>query len=278
MSEHAEESRAQVRTRVGLIGYGAVGREVAELVADGAAGDAEIVGVLVQVPERYVRAADRHRFPFLRDPAALIALEPSVVVEAAGHDAFREHLPPFLAAGIEVLAISVGALADPATLRRILAAAEAGGTRLRVPSGAIAGLDAISAAAVGRVERVVHTVRKPPAALAGTTLSEAHDTGGKPVELFSGSARDAALRFPANVNVVAAVSLAGIGLDRTRVRIIADPAVTRNTHEVEVEGAFGRLVIRIENTPSENPKTGRIVPLSVVRALRARGETIVVGG
>lgn len=264
-------------TRVGLIGYGAVGREVAELVHDGAAGDAEIVGVLVRTPDRYARAADRHRFPFLRDPPALIALRPSVIAEAAGHEAFRDHLPAFLEAGIEALAISVGALADPATFARIMAAAETGGSRVRIPSGAIAGLDAISAAAVGRVDRVIHTVRKPPAALLDDPASGQRDGGGRPTELFAGSAREAALRFPANVNVVAAVSLAGIGLDRTEVRIIADPAVTRNIHEVEVEGEFGRLAITIENTPSENPKTGRIVPLSVVRALRARGESIVVG-
>jgi aspartate dehydrogenase len=163
-------------------------------------------------------------------------------------------------------------------LEEVRAAAERGGTRLRVPSGAIAGLDAISSASVGRIEHVIHTVRKPPNALLPEDEAAAVMAGGEPVELYAGSAREAARLFPANVNVVAAVSLAGIGLDRTQARVVADPSVTRNTHEVSVEGHFGKLMVRIENTPSENPKTGRIVALSVVRSLRAYGESVVVGG
>jgi aspartate dehydrogenase len=254
-----------------------IGREVSELVHDGAAGDVVIIGVLVRDPARYGRASDVHRFPFVDSAAALANLRPDVVVEAGGHDAFRQHVPPLLEAGIEVLGLSVGALADEETLRLVRAAAERGGTRLRVPSGAIAALDAISSAAVGRVERVVHTVRKPPIALLDEAEADAVMAAGEPRELFAGPGREAAALFPANVNVVAAVSLAGIGLDRTEARVIADPSVTRNTHEVLVEGVFGRLQVRIENTPSENPKTGRIVALSVVRVLRSYGESVVVG-
>ncbi|MEZ0240149.1 MAG: aspartate dehydrogenase [Chloroflexota bacterium] len=263
--------------RVGLIGHGAVGRRVAELVADGAAGSARIVGVLVRDPQGGDSHRARQPAPFVGTAADLIALRPDVVVEAAGHDALRTYVPPILEAGIEVLAISVGALADDATLQEISAAAERGGTRLRVPSGAIAALDGISAAAVGRVERVVHTVRKPPATLLPPAEAEAVMASGRERELFAGPAREAAQRFPANVNVVAAVSLAGIGVDRTEARVVADPGVTRNTHEVEVEGAFGRLTVRIENVPSDNPKTGLIVAQSIVRTLRAYGEKIVVG-
>ena len=179
---------------------------------------------------------------------------------------------------MEVLALSVGALADAALYETVKAAAERGGSRIRVPSGAIAALDAISAAAVGHLERVTHTVRKPPGALLPPAEAAEVIASGQPRELFAGSGREAALRFPANVNVVAAVSLAGLGLDRTEARVVADPGVTYNTHDVRVEGAFGRLSITIENTPSENPKTGRIVSLSLVRALRAYGEPIIVGG
>jgi len=264
--------------RVGLLGYGAIGRAVCELVHDGAAGSVSIVGALVRDPARYARAADQHRFPFVDGVSALLALTPQLVVEAGGHEAFRQHVPAILSSGVDVVALSVGALADAATLAEVEAAAEKGGSRLRVPSGAIAGLDAISAAAVGRIERVTHTVRKPPAALLDDAEAAVVMADGRPVELFAGTARDAAARFPANVNVVAAVSLAGIGLDRTSARVIADPALTRNTHEVSVTGDFGELFIRIENEPSDNPKTGRIVAMSVVRSLRAHGESIVVGG
>jgi aspartate dehydrogenase len=262
--------------RAGLVGFGSIGRQVVQLVRDGAAGRAEIVGVLVRDPDRYP-ASVRDGIPFVGDVKALLALSPTVVLEAAGHEALRTHIPPILAAGVDVIALSVGALADPDTLAAVQAAARRGGAQLRIPSGAIAALDAISAAAVGRIERVTHTVRKPPLGLLPPDEAAAVTATGQPRELFAGTAREAALLFPANVNVVAAVSLAGIGLDRTEARVVADPGVVRNTHELVVEGAFGRLSLTIENVPSDNPKTGRIVPLSLVRTLRAYSEEIVVG-
>lgn len=263
----------------GLIGFGAVGGTVAKLIGDGLAGPAALVGVVVRDPARHAADAERLGIPFVAGAAELIALGPEVVVEAGGHDGLRRHVPAILAAGIDVLAISVGALADADLLAELERAAVTGGGRLCVPSGAIAGLDAISAAAVLGLDRVVHTVRKPPASLLDAADAEAVVRSGVARELFAGSAREAAPRFPANVNVAAAVSLAGIGFERTEVRVIADPAVERNTHEVLVEGAFGRLSIRIENTPSdENPKTGRIVAASIARTLRGRTEPIVIGG
>lgn len=263
----------------GLVGFGAVGRTVARLVGEGAAGPVSCVGVIVGHPDRYAADAAALGAPFASDPEDLIARRPRVVLEAGGHAAFRQHVPVLLAAGIDVISISVGALADPATLEEARAAAVRGGSRLRVPSGAIAALDAISAASVGRIDRVVHTVRKPPPTLLDGDEGQAVLAAGVEKVLYEGPAREATHRFPANVNVVAAVSLAGIGMDRTEARVIADPAVVHNTHDVEVEGEFGRLRLRIENVPSdENPKTGRIVALSLVRSLRALTEPIVVGG
>jgi aspartate dehydrogenase len=264
--------------RVGLIGYGAIGRDVHARIVDEPGSPIEIVGVLVREPGRDGRASAGRPVPFVGSVDELLALGPSLVVEAAGHDAFATHVPAILAAGVDVLAISVGALADEAVAEAVRAAATAGHARLRVPSGAIAALDAISAAAVGPIDRVSHTVRKPPASLLPEAEAAEVVRGGVPRELFAGPAREAALRYPANVNVVAAVSLAGIGLDRTEARVVADPSVTRNTHEVVAEGWFGRLSLTMENIPTENPKTGRIVALSLVRALRAHGESIVVGG
>lgn len=265
-----------MQPRAGLVGFGAIGRQVVQLVRDDAAGRAKVVGVLVRDPDRYP-ASVRDGIPFVGDVKGLLALNPTVVLEAAGHEALRTHIPPILAAGVDVIGVSVGALADPDTLAAVQAAAKRGGAQLRIPSGAIAALDAISAAAVGRIDRVTHTVRKPPLGLLPPDEAAAVTATGQPRELFVGTAREAALLFPANVNVVAAVSLAGIGLDRTQARVIADPGVVRNTHELLVEGAFGRLSVTIENIPSDNPKTGRIVPLSLVRTLRAYSEEIVVG-
>jgi aspartate dehydrogenase len=177
-----------------------------------------------------------------------------------------------------VVALSIGVLADAELLAEVERAAASGGSRLRIPSGASAALDAISAAAVGGLDRVVHSVRKPAASLLDADEAAAVVASGEPRVLYVGPARAAAKLFPANVNVVAAVSIAGIGFDRTEVRVIADPSVSHNTHEVEVEGAFGRLHVRIENIPSdENPKSGRIVPLSLIRVLRAMSERVVAG-
>jgi aspartate dehydrogenase len=267
-----------VATTTALIGFGAVGSAVARLIGEGAAGPVSIVAVIVRDPALHADDQARLGVPFLTDAAGVVALRPDIVLEAGGHEAFRAHVPSLLGAGIDVVALSVGVLADAGLLAEVERAAAAGDSRLRIPSGAIAALDAISAAAVGGLDRVVHSVRKPPATLLDATEAAEVVRAGEPRILYTGPAREAARRFPANVNVVAAVSLAGIGFDRTEVRVIADPGVRHNTHEVEVEGEFGRLQVRIENIPSdENPKTGRIVAFSLVRVLRGLSERVVAG-
>ena len=248
------------------------------MIQDGAAGPASLVAIVVRDPRRHDEDQARLGIPFVSDAADVVALCPDVVLEAGGHDAFRQHVPGLLSAGIDVIAISVGALADPELLAEVERAAASGGSRLRIPSGAIAALDAISAAAVLGLDRVVHSVRKPPNTLLDADEAAEVIRSGEPRVLYAGPARAATKLFPANVNVVGAVSLAGIGFDRTEVRVIADPSVRHNTHEVEIEGDFGRLQVRIENIPSdENPKTGRIVPASLVRALRGLSEHVLVG-
>lgn len=259
--------------RVGIIGLGAIGQQVARLLReDSSRGEIVLIAALVRDPKRQRPSGGP---PTVSSCGQLLALRPDLVVEAAGHDALREHGPRVLEAGCDLLALSVGALAEPATEAALLAAARAGRSRLRVLSGAIGALDAIAAAAVGGLDRVTHTTRKP----ARTLLEPAEaDALTAPRELFRGSAREGALRFPESINVAAAVSLAGIGLDRTEVRVIADNAVTRNQHEVVAEGAFGTLRFTIEGMPSaENRKTGRLVAMSAVRALRARRAPLVVG-
>ncbi len=265
--------------RVGLIGFGAVGKELARLLAETRdRAELTVVGGLVRHPEHYGSSGAELGGLLVGDLASLLDLQPEVVVEAAGHEAFRTYVPDVLRHGIDVLAISTGALADDSIWEAATAAARQGRARLRIPSGAIAGLDALGAAALGGLDRVVHEVRKPPAALLAPDQAAEVLHGGRARELFAGSAREVALRFPANANVVATVALVGLGLDRTTARVIADPGVTRNTHVLLAEGEFGRLEVKIENTPSENPKTGRIVPLSLLRALRNLDAPVIIGG
>ena len=256
--------------RVGLIGLGAIGRGILELLTP--ADDIDVVGALVADAAR-ARPAGTPRT--CQSAAELIALRPEVVVEAAGHAALRQHGPAVLRAGVDLILVSVGALAEPETEQAMRDAACAGGSRTIVASGAIGALDALAAAAVGGLSRVTHTTRKPARALLPSDEARHLDA---PRELFRGSAREGALRFPESINVAAAVSLAGVGLDRTEVCVIADPSVDRNRHEVVAQGAFGELRFEIHNVPSEaNPRTGRLVAMSVVHALRQRQARLVVG-
>jgi aspartate dehydrogenase len=255
--------------RVGLIGLGTIARGMLDLL--GPADAVEVVGAVVAHPDK-PRPANAMRV--CRDVDDLLALRPDVVVELGGHTALACHGPGVLRAGIDVLMLSVGALADPSMEQTLLDAARRGGSHAIVLSGGIGALDAIAAASIGGLDRVTHTTRKPARALLPATEAAALQ---EPRELFAGTAREAVLRFPESINVAAAVSLAGIGLDRTQVRVIADPALVRNRHEVVAEGAFGTLRFEIENVPTENPRTGRLVAMSVVQALRRRQALIAIG-
>ena len=263
--------RESSRTRVGLIGLGAIGQAVVELIDLRAAGDAEVMGALVRDASRPREVGGPEATTTLDD---LLGKRPDVVVEVAGHGALADHGPPVLRSGFDLIVVSVGVLADPQTCDALLAAAEAGGARIRVASGAIGALDAIGAASVGGLTRVIHTTRKP----ARTLLGSGGDQLTTDKELFRGSAREGVLRFPESTNVAAAVSLAGLGLDNTEVRVVADPGISHNRHEVVAEGAFGSLRFEVENVPSErNPRTARLVAMSIVRALLLRRAPIAIG-
>jgi aspartate dehydrogenase len=256
--------------RVAIIGLGTIARGVLRLLQP--EDDIEIVGALVADPTK-ARGPESPRV--CRDLEELVRLEPEVAVEMAGHAALRCYGPAILRAGIDLLMVSVGALADSDTECAIREAAQAGFSRAIVVSGAIGALDAIASAAVGGLTSVTHTTRKPARALLSPAeAAQLHE----PKEMFSGTAREGVLRFPESINVAAAVSLAGIGLDQTRVRVIADPSVDRNRHEVVVRGEFGELRFEIANVPSDtNPKTGRLVAMSIVHALRRRRARVAIG-
>src|SRR3954452_3258176 len=263
--------------RVGLIGFGAIGRRLAEAIAAGEAGRCELAAVLVRRPERISEVAEQLGCLVTGDAADFLATNFDLVVEVAGHDALKAYAEDALRQGKDLLLISIGALADPHFEKRLHRAAHDFGQRVYLATGAIAGLDAISAGAVGGLHAVTHSVRKPPAGLLPADEVEAAQAAGTPRVLYEGPAREAALRFPENVNVAAAVSLAGLGLDKTIVRVVADPTVVRNTHEIEVRGEFGELRIVLQNIPTENPKTGRLTAMSMIKALRNLTAAVVVG-
>ena len=261
---------------VAIAGLGAIGLAVARRLDAGLEG---LRLVAVSARNREGAAARMADFAAPVPVLALTDLEADVVVECAPAAVFREIAEPAIAAGRIFLPVSVGALLQHDDL---IAEARRTGARIFVPTGALIGLYAVRAAAEGGIDRVTMVTRKPPSGLAGAPYLEENGISVEglkgPERVFVGSAREGARGFPANVNVAAALSLAGIGPDATRLEIWADPEVERNTHTIEVEAQAARFSMTIENVPSaENPRTGRITPLSVIAALRRLVDPLVVG-
>ncbi len=262
---------------IGIVGCGAIGRALLKAAAAGKLSPA-VAGVTSRNEQtaREFLATLKPPPPYL-DLADLIAGS-DLVVEAAGGRIVAALAEKVFAAGKDLMVISAGALLDHPEL---VLRARALGRRLFIPSGAIAGLDGVKSACGGEVSSITITTRKPPRGLEGAPyLAERGiSLAGLEAEreIFSGTARAACRGFPANVNVTAAVSLAGIGADKTRVRILAVPGLERNCHEIEVEGEFGRLVVRIENVPSENPRTGKLTALSIIRSINDAADSVRIG-
>jgi len=268
---------------VGIAGLGAVGLTVAKALdpAEGRGGIAGLRLVAVAELDRAKAAASLAGFadpPEIVEPEALAALA-DIVVEALPAAAFECVAVPALTAGRLFVPSSVGALL--ARMHLVKLAVEKG-ARIVVPTGALLGLDAVRACAEGPVESISIETRKPPAGLAGAPylVNHAIDVFAitEPTCVFQGNALDAAAGFPANVNVAAALALAGIGPVRTRVAIWADPGVERNIHTIRVKSGAARLTMTVEGVPSEtNPRTSKLTPLSVIAALRGLVSTLKVG-
>ncbi len=263
--------------RVAVAGLGAIGSELVSRLTAGVPG-AELTAV---ASGNRVKAEGTLRDIGAQVPLKAIEdLEPmaDLVVECAPARLLPMIAEPFLLAGKEVVTLSAGALLEHPHLIRL---AEENGGRITIPTGALLGLDAVSAAAEGQITSVRLSSRKPPAGLMGAPGVEAIgiDLEGltEPVLVFSGTAREAAKGFPANLNVAVALSLAGPGPDHTEVEVWADPTVTRNTHTIYLQSDVADLTMTIENVPSENPRTGRITALSVISLLRKRNAALRVG-
>lgn len=260
--------------RIGLIGGGAIARLFIEQARGGAMGDADVVAVMGRSERsRGKSLADEFGIAFVIERDELIALRPEVVIEAASHAAVHEHVEALLSSGIAVIVLSAGALADDNLRERLEHAAARHRALLYVPSGGIGGLDALKAACVAGADEVTITVTKPPAAWKNIPYVE-HlgvdlDRLEAAVTLFDGTARDGVPHFPANVNIAAALSLAGIGFDRTRLTVVADPALEFNTHFIRIRGPTGSIDLRFESVPSpDNPKTALLACFSALAALQ----------
>ena len=256
--------------KVGIVGMGVIGTQIAKAIDNGIPGIA-LAGVCVR------RAATAGSYPVL--PLDALIHGADLIVEAATQEALRQFGPRVLSAGRDLMVLSVGALVG--ALDEWARLAEAHRCRILVPSGAIAGLDGVKGAREGAITAVSMETRKPPRGLAGAPyIAERRidlDAMAEETLIFEGPATLAVKAFPANVNVVAALALAGVGPERTRIKLFAVPGLARNQHRITIEGEFGRLRVEVENVPSENPRTGKLSYLAAIAMLRELGAPVRLG-
>jgi aspartate dehydrogenase len=262
---------------VGIVGLGAIGRALCRALDDGIPG-LRLAGATAREREKAERFLKG-----LRSPAPFLALDDligasSLVVEASSQAHLQEIAPKTLTAGRDLIVLSCGGLLGRQDWVELAAAHRC---RILVPSAAIAGLDGVKGARIGAITSVTMETRKPPRGLAGAPWIEQQkidlDAITKETLIFEGPASEACRAFPANVNVLAALSLAGIGPEKTRTKIFAVPGQQMNRHRITVEGEFGRLSVEIENVPSENPRTGKLSYMSTIALLRDLSATLRVG-
>lgn len=274
-----------MRLKVAIIGCGSIGTVLAQAIDNGKAGEAELVWVYdIKSKQSEALAKKLRAKPRVAKSVVEICADKTVnlVIEAASQLAVKQYSLDVIRSGKDLMVMSVGAFGEEKLLEEIRREAERNNRRIYVPSGAVLGIDGVKAAEIGEIEAVTLTTRKPPAALAYSKYLEEHcvDLRGlkKARIVFEGSAREAVKAFPQSVNVAATLSLAGIGLDKTKVRIIADPKLDRNVHEVRVLGKAGEFITEARNVPfPKAPKTSYLAALSAIRTLRNLSESIRVG-
>ncbi|WP_299964142.1 aspartate dehydrogenase [uncultured Roseobacter sp.] len=265
-----------------LIGYGNIGRETANLLSSR---PVEKLTVLVR---------SSAVVPVLQDPAlrtaatsvevtddleTLVTAAPDLTIECAGQEAVARYAPALLTAARTVLIVSTGALADQNLSDRLRAAAEDGGGRLILPSGAIGGIDLLSALTLSGNMELQYIATKPPAAWRDTSAEEVCDLSAlqEPCAFFRGNARTAAQRYPKNANVAATLALAGPGFESTQVTLVADPNASGNMHAYEVDCPAGRFSMQIENAPSAgNAKTSLATVYSVLREINRLRDRVTI--
>jgi aspartate dehydrogenase len=257
--------------KLGLIGFGGLGSIVAGHLAKDAA--IQFVGVAARPSQSERIRTVLGAVPVVESPHALLKLEPELVVECASHEAFRQYAESVLSAGIDLIAVSVGVLADAAYRERVLSTARKSGATLQIPAGAIGAIDVIAAARHAGLTRVVYVTRKSPRAWKGTPAETMIDLAAvtAPQLFYDESAEHAATLFTEKANVTATLALAGIGFQATRVQFWVDPAVTQSVHHIEAKGPCGALTIELANnvSPSDG-KASLQTAMSIVQAVRNR--------
>lgn len=257
-----------------LIGFGAIGRSVYQRMQ--AHTGVRITHIVVS--EAKVAALQAELGPQVTVTHQVPTATP-LVLECAGHTALTGHVLPALQRGTECAVLSMGALSAPGLPEQLQAAAEQGGTQLHLLAGAIGGIDALSAARQAGLSHVTYIGRKPPSGWRGSPAEQLVnlDSLTEPTVILDATAREAARLYPKNANVAATLALAGLGLDQTRVRLIADPGVSDNIHEIEAQGAFGEMQVRMRGKPlADNPKTSALTVLSAVRFLHNRTASVTI--
>ncbi len=260
--------------KIALIGNGAIAKLVSQFCAEHQ-DRYTLVGALGLSSDKDSVGAHRVVYAF----GELLAMAPDLIVECAGHSAVSTYAVRVLELGIDQIIVSTGSLADAELLAAITTASEKSTAKVKLPAGALPGIDALSSAKLAGLTKVTLCSAKPPLAWKGTPAETSHELGAiqAPVVIFSGTAREAAMAFPKNANVAATAALAGIGFEKTTVELVADPGLTRNTHHLEAEGTFGSMSLDIAGNPSpDNPKTSHMAALSIMRLLDNETAGIVI--
>ena len=257
-----------------LIGHGAIAKSIIARLANHS--QLNVAHVVVRADKVVITQAE---LPTGCTVVSQVPTGATLVLECAGHSALREHIIPALARGVTCAVVSIGALAEVGLVEALSSAALQGGTQVHLLSGAIGAIDALASAKLAGLTSVTYTGRKPPIGWKGTPAEGVCDLDHlkEATVILQATAREAASLYPKNANVAATVSLAGLGMDTTQVRLIADPAVTENIHTVEAVGAFGSFKLEMRGNPlPENPKTSMLTVLSALRFLDNRVNSLTI--
>ncbi len=256
---------------IAILGHGAIAGYVMDQIRD--QHDIKVSAILARVPSiEKAKAFAKGICPVITSSHQLPG-DVKLVIDCAGHEGLLAHATDILSAGIDMFTISTGALADVEFFNQLEISARKGNSRLKLLSGAIGGIDALMAANVGELSSVKYVGRKPPTGWKGSPAEHQCDLMAltNPFTHFEGTARSAAIQYPKNANVAATIALAGIGMEDTKVELIADPNITKNTHEIHAMGSFGNFQLKIEGKPLPgNPKSSALAAMSIVQELRRR--------
>ena len=263
--------------RLGLLGGGAIGNDVIDMVDSQFSDRIKIPAVLVQRPRG--RHCNKNSL-ITHKPAEFFSINYDTILEVAGHSAVKQFAEKILNSGTNLLVTSVGAFTDDTLYYNCIRQAENSGAKLVIPSAGIGALDTLSAAAVGGLDSVQMIIRKDPKAWYGTHAEQLFDLANltQPTIIFEGNPREGATIYPQNVNISAAVSLAGLGLDKTKLTIIAATHLKTHICEIRAKGAFGSFSFREDLAVSEsNPKTGKIVAMAVMKTIKQMVSPVTIG-